>query len=75
LIPVPSNTRVWLAAGVTDIRLGFVQQTSGERPVCLARRQGRENPRIRRAFIDITGGDRLAYAEEDIASTERRINQ
>ena len=23
MIPVPSNTRVWLAAGVTDIRRGF----------------------------------------------------
>ena len=23
LIPVPSNTRVWLAAGVTDMRRGF----------------------------------------------------
>jgi transposase len=23
LIPVPSNTRVWLAAGITDIRRGF----------------------------------------------------
>jgi transposase len=23
LIPVPSNTRVWLAAGVTDMRKGF----------------------------------------------------
>lgn len=24
MIPVPSNTRVWLAAGVTDMRKGFV---------------------------------------------------
>lgn len=23
MIPVPSNTRIWLAAGVTDIRRGF----------------------------------------------------
>jgi transposase len=23
LIPVPANTRVWLAAGVTDMRKGF----------------------------------------------------
>ena len=23
MIPVPSNTRVWLAAGVTDMRKGF----------------------------------------------------
>ncbi len=23
MIPVPSNTRVWLAAGVTDMRCGF----------------------------------------------------
>ncbi len=24
MIPVPANTRVWLAAGVTDMRRGFV---------------------------------------------------
>ena len=24
MIPVPANTRVWLAAGVTDMRKGFV---------------------------------------------------
>lgn len=24
MIPVPSNTRVWLAAGVTDMRRGFI---------------------------------------------------
>ena len=23
MIPVPSNTRVWLAAGITDMRRGF----------------------------------------------------
>jgi len=23
MIPVPSNTRIWLAAGVTDMRKGF----------------------------------------------------
>ena len=23
MIPVPSNTRIWLAAGVTDMRRGF----------------------------------------------------
>ena len=23
MIPVPANTRVWLAAGVTDMRKGF----------------------------------------------------
>ncbi|MCP4234752.1 MAG: transposase, partial [Aestuariibacter sp.] len=23
MIPVPANTRVWLAAGVTDMRRGF----------------------------------------------------
>ena len=23
MIPVPSNTKVWLAAGVTDMRRGF----------------------------------------------------
>jgi transposase len=28
LIPVPSNTRVWLAAGVTDMRRGFNTLTS-----------------------------------------------
>jgi len=25
MIPVPANTRVWLAAGVTDLRRGFTQ--------------------------------------------------
>ena len=24
MIPVPANTRVWLAAGVTDMRRGFI---------------------------------------------------
>ena len=24
MIPVPANTRVWLAAGVTDMRCGFI---------------------------------------------------
>ena len=24
MIPVPTNTQVWLAAGVTDMRKGFV---------------------------------------------------
>lgn len=24
MIPVPSNTKIWLAAGVTDMRKGFV---------------------------------------------------
>ena len=31
MIPVPGNTRVWLAAGVTDMRRGF--NTLGKRPV------------------------------------------
>ena len=26
MIPVPANTRVWLAAGVTDMRKGFAAQ-------------------------------------------------
>jgi len=40
MIPVPSNTRVWLAAGVTDMRRGFntlaaqVQTTLAEDPFC-----------------------------------------
>ena len=38
MIPVPSNTRIWLAAGVTDMRKGFgglsmlVQQALEEDP-------------------------------------------
>lgn len=28
MIPVPSNTRVWLAAGVTDMRKGFASLAS-----------------------------------------------
>jgi transposase len=40
MIPVPSNTRVWLAAGVTDMRRGFntlaaqVQACLAEDPFC-----------------------------------------
>jgi transposase len=40
MIPVPSNTRVWLAAGVTDMRRGFntlaaqVQASLAEDPFC-----------------------------------------
>ncbi len=38
MIPVPCNTRIWLAAGITDMRRGFntlaaqVQQHLGEDP-------------------------------------------
>lgn len=40
MIPVPSNTRIWLAAGVTDMRRGFstlsaqVQACLAEDPFC-----------------------------------------
>ena len=40
MIPVPSNTRVWLAAGVTDMRRGFntlaaqAEQILAEDPYC-----------------------------------------
>ena len=40
MIPVPSNTRVWLAAGVTDMRRGFntlaaqAGQVLAEDPYC-----------------------------------------
>jgi transposase len=40
MIPVPSNTRVWLAAGVTDMRRGFntlaaqAEQFLAEDPFC-----------------------------------------
>jgi transposase len=40
MIPVPSNTRVWLAAGVTDMRRGFntlaaqAEQVLAEDPYC-----------------------------------------
>ncbi len=40
MIPVPSNTRVWLAAGVTDMRRGFAtlaaqaEQTLKQNPYC-----------------------------------------
>ena len=39
MIPVPSNTRIWLAAGVTDMRRGFntlaaqAEKVSGRGPV------------------------------------------
>ena len=45
------------------------------RPVRLARREGRQDQRIRSAVVDVTGGDRLAYATKDMAATERRIGQ
>ncbi|MCP4091377.1 MAG: IS66 family insertion sequence element accessory protein TnpB, partial [Gammaproteobacteria bacterium] len=40
MIPVPANTRVWLAAGVTDMRRGFntlaaqVENTLAADPFC-----------------------------------------
>jgi len=40
MIPVPSNTRVWLAAGITDMRRGFntlaaqAEQILAEDPYC-----------------------------------------
>ena len=40
MIPVPSNTKVWLAAGVTDMRRGFAtlaaqaEQTLKQNPYC-----------------------------------------
>jgi transposase len=36
MIPVPSNARIWLAAGVTDMRRGFntlAAQTESIRPM------------------------------------------
>ena len=40
MIPVPSNTRVWLAAGVTDMRRGFTtlaaQAETGGRAAAIA---------------------------------------
>ena len=44
MIPVPANTRVWLAAGVTDMRKGFAALAAqaeavlkqGNRPVVTA---------------------------------------
>ena len=36
MIPVPSNTRVWLAAGVTDMRRGF-NTLAAQVQACLAK--------------------------------------
>lgn len=33
MIPVPSNTRIWLAAGVTDMRRGFNTLAAGAQKV------------------------------------------
>ena len=33
MIPVPAQTRVWLAAGVTDMRKGFNGLSARVRPV------------------------------------------
>ena len=41
MIPVPSNTRIWLAAGVTDMRRGFntlaaqAEKVLEEDPYCM----------------------------------------
>jgi hypothetical protein len=130
MIPVPSNTKVWIAAGVTDMRKGYnslaahaekvlaedrhsghlfvfrgrrvdllkivwrdaqgacvaivartngatmaTLEASGEGPVCLACRQGRQGPRHTGAIVDAAGGNRLADADADVATSDDRIGQ
>ena len=117
MIPVPSNTRVWLAAGVTDMRRGFntlaaqAEKTLEQDPfsghlfvfrgrrgdllkiiwwdsqgACLFSKRleraglsGQQQKTARSAYpgavVDATGRDRLAYATEDMATSERRIGQ
>ena len=45
MIPVPANTRVWLAAGVTDMRKGFVGLSAQAEAVL------RENPYSGHLFV------------------------
>ena len=45
MIPVPANTRVWLAAGVTDMRKGFVGLSAQAEAVM------RENPYSGHLFV------------------------
>ena len=45
MIPVPSNTRVWLAAGVTDMRKGFAGLSAHAEAVL------RENPYSGHLFV------------------------
>ena len=45
MIPVPSNTRVWLAAGVTDMRKGFAGLFAQAKTVL------QENPYSRHLFV------------------------
>lgn len=45
MIPVPANTKVWLAAGVTDMRKGFVGLSA------LAEAVLRENPYSGHLFV------------------------
>jgi len=45
MIPVPSNTRVWLAAGVTDMRKGFAGLSAQAEAVL------RENPYSGHLFV------------------------
>ena len=45
MIPVPSNTRVWLAAGVTDMRKGFAGLSAQAEAVM------RENPYSGHLFV------------------------
>jgi len=70
MIPVPSNTRVWLAAGVTDMRRGFntlaaqAEQVLAEDPysghmfVFRGRRANRQSFSIQRTGI----ADRVSMA-------------
>ncbi len=56
MIPVPANTRVWLAAGVTDMRKGFaalaaqaegvLKQEGPPRPGLLVADQAAVRPRL-----------------------------
>lgn len=130
MIPVPSNTKVWIAAGVTDMRKGFnslaahaekvlaedphsghlfvfrgrrgdllkivwwdtqgacvaivartngatmaTLEASGEGPVCLACGQGWQGQCDPGAIVDAAGGNRLADAEEDVATSDDWIGQ
>jgi transposase len=64
MIPVPSNTRVWLSAGVTDMRRGFntlaaqVQASLAEDPFCghLFVFRGRRGDLLKIIWWDQQGG-------------------
>jgi hypothetical protein len=83
MIGLPAGTRVWLAAGATDMRKGFdslaAQAATGcacspsDWPIRLAVRRGGRGGADAGAIGDAAGGDRLADAAADLAAGAGRL--